>query len=68
MPAVRVELGYLTSVDDRSLLTEPLFRDTVAAAIVAAVQRLYESTEVAVEVEEPVGKVESAGESALVPV
>src|SRR5690606_26711928 len=34
VPAVRVEVGYLTSTDDRLLLAEPLFRDTVAAAMV----------------------------------
>ncbi len=41
MPAVRVELGYLTSPVDRARLTDPLFRDTVADAILAAVQRMY---------------------------
>lgn len=67
MPAVRVEVGYLTSPDDRLLLTEPLFRDTVAAAIVAAVQRLYEGTEVGEEIEPIVaGRPETAGESTLV--
>lgn len=64
MPAVRVEVGYLTSPDDRALLIEPLFRDTVVEAIAAAVQRLYTP----VEVESPVGQVDAAGDSALVPV
>lgn len=41
MPAVRVEVGYLTSPDDRAMLTDPLFRDRVVEAIVAAVQRMY---------------------------
>jgi N-acetylmuramoyl-L-alanine amidase len=41
MPAVRVEVGYLTSPSDRALLTDPHFRDRVVAAIVAAVQRMY---------------------------
>jgi len=41
MPAVRVEVGYLTSPSDRALLTAPHFRDRVVAAIVAAVQRMY---------------------------
>lgn len=41
MPAVRVELGYLTSPADRARLTDPGFRDTVADAILAAVQRMY---------------------------
>jgi N-acetylmuramoyl-L-alanine amidase len=41
MPAVRVELGYLTSPVDRPRLTDPLFRDTVAEGLLVAVQRLY---------------------------
>ncbi|WP_174534676.1 N-acetylmuramoyl-L-alanine amidase [Micromonospora chalcea] len=41
MPAVRVEVGYLTSPDDRARLVDPRFRDRVAEAIVAAVQRMY---------------------------
>ncbi|MFF5172354.1 N-acetylmuramoyl-L-alanine amidase [Micromonospora sp. NPDC000089] len=41
MPAVRVEVGYLTSPRDRSRLVDPRFRDTLVEAIVAAVQRMY---------------------------
>jgi N-acetylmuramoyl-L-alanine amidase len=41
MPAVRVDVGYLTSPADRTRLTDPRFRDTVVEAIVAAVQRMY---------------------------
>jgi N-acetylmuramoyl-L-alanine amidase len=41
MPAVRVELGYLTSPDDRAKLRDPQFRDTVAEGLLVAVQRLY---------------------------
>jgi N-acetylmuramoyl-L-alanine amidase len=41
MPAVRVEVGYLTSREDRNRLTDPLFRDRVVEAIVAAVKRMY---------------------------
>ncbi|KXK60954.1 N-acetylmuramoyl-L-alanine amidase [Micromonospora rosaria] len=41
MPAVRVEVGYLTSPADRGRLVDPRFRDRVAEAIVAAVQRMY---------------------------
>jgi N-acetylmuramoyl-L-alanine amidase len=41
MPAVRVEVGYLTSPEDREQLIDPLFRDQVVGAIVAAVQRMY---------------------------
>ncbi len=41
MPAVRVEAGYLTSPVDRARLVDPLFRERVVEAIVAAVQRMY---------------------------
>jgi N-acetylmuramoyl-L-alanine amidase len=41
MPAVRVETGYLTSPADRARLTDPLFRERLVEAIVAAVQRMY---------------------------
>lgn len=41
MPAVRVDLGYLTSPHDRALLTDPVTRDRTVDAVVAAVQRMY---------------------------
>ncbi len=41
MPAVRVELGYLTSPLDTARLAAAEFRDTMAEAFVVAVQRLY---------------------------
>ncbi|GAA4678041.1 N-acetylmuramoyl-L-alanine amidase [Phytohabitans rumicis] len=41
MPAVRVDVGYLTSPVDRERLIDPAFRDRVVEAIVAAVQRMY---------------------------
>jgi N-acetylmuramoyl-L-alanine amidase len=41
MPAVRLELGYLSNPTDAARLADPGFRDTVAEAVVAAVQRLY---------------------------
>jgi N-acetylmuramoyl-L-alanine amidase len=41
MPAVRVEVGYLTSPTDLARLINPGFRDQVVEAIVAAVQRMY---------------------------
>jgi N-acetylmuramoyl-L-alanine amidase len=41
MPAVRMELGYLTNPGDAARLSDPAFRDVLAEAIVAAVQRLY---------------------------
>ncbi|MEJ3742351.1 N-acetylmuramoyl-L-alanine amidase [Actinomycetes bacterium KLBMP 9797] len=41
MPAVRVDVGYLTSPTDRERLIDPRFRDVVVEAIIAAVQRMY---------------------------
>jgi N-acetylmuramoyl-L-alanine amidase len=41
MPAVRVEVGYLTSPVDRARLLDRTFRDTVAEGLLVAVQRLY---------------------------
>jgi N-acetylmuramoyl-L-alanine amidase len=41
MPAVRVDLGYLTSPTDRDRLVNPLFREHIVEAILAAVQRMY---------------------------
>jgi N-acetylmuramoyl-L-alanine amidase len=41
MPAVRVEAGYLTSPADRARLVDPSFRDALAEAVLAAVQRLF---------------------------
>ena len=41
MPAVRVEVGYLTSREDRNRLIDPLFRDRIVEAIVAAVRRMF---------------------------
>jgi N-acetylmuramoyl-L-alanine amidase len=45
MPAVRIDVGYLTNPGDAARLADPAFRDTVAEAIVAAVQRVYLSPE-----------------------
>jgi N-acetylmuramoyl-L-alanine amidase len=41
MPAVRVEIGYLTSEADRAKLCDSAFRDTIAEGLLVAVQRLY---------------------------
>jgi N-acetylmuramoyl-L-alanine amidase len=41
MPAVRLELGYVTSPRDAARLADPGFRDVVAEAVVVAVQRVY---------------------------
>ena len=41
MPAVRIDVGYLTNPGDAARLSDPAFRDTVAEAVVVAVQRVY---------------------------
>lgn len=41
MPAVRIELGYLTNPADRRRLLDPGFSDVVAEGVLAAVKRLY---------------------------
>lgn len=41
MPAVQVELGYLTNSGDRALLADPDFRDRVADGLLVSVKRLY---------------------------
>ena len=41
MPTVRIEAGYLSHPRDAARLADPMFRDTVAEAIVIALQRMY---------------------------
>ena len=41
MPAVRIEVGYLTSPGDAARLAAAEFRDAVADGVVAAMHRLY---------------------------
>ncbi|MGH4025039.1 MAG: N-acetylmuramoyl-L-alanine amidase [Pseudonocardiaceae bacterium] len=41
MPAVRIELGYLTNPEDRRKLLDPAFRDVVAEGVLVSVKRLY---------------------------
>ncbi|GGL96890.1 N-acetylmuramoyl-L-alanine amidase [Nakamurella endophytica] len=41
MPAIQVELGYLTNPDDRARLCTDEFRNTLADGILVAVKRLY---------------------------
>ena len=41
MPAVRIELGYLSNPANRAALLSDEFRDTVADGILVAVKRLY---------------------------
>ncbi|MER7003025.1 N-acetylmuramoyl-L-alanine amidase [Dactylosporangium sp. NPDC000555] len=54
MPAVRVDVGYLTSPSDRQQLIDPAFRDRVVEAIMAAVQRMY----LPVEADVPTGSID----------
>jgi N-acetylmuramoyl-L-alanine amidase len=54
MPAVRVDLGYLTSPVDRDRLVNPLFREQIVEAILAAVQRMYYP----VEIDVPTGSID----------
>jgi len=41
MPAVQVELGYLTNPGDRAALLSGEFRNTIAEGVLVAVKRLY---------------------------
>ena len=41
MPTVRIEAGYLSHPEDAARLADPAFRDTLAEAIVIALQRMY---------------------------
>ena len=45
MPAVRIELGYLTNPGDAARLGNAEFRDELAEAIVVAIQQLYSPAE-----------------------
>lgn len=45
MPAVRIDVGYITNADDAARLADPAFRDVLAEAVVVAVQRVYLSPE-----------------------
>ena len=44
-PTVRIDLGYLSNPKDAKLLATPTFRDTLAEAMIVAIQRLYLSEE-----------------------
>ena len=45
MPAIRLDVGYLTNLGDVERLRDPDFRDVLAGALVVAVQRFYLSPE-----------------------
>jgi len=42
MPAVRLDVGYLSHPGDAKRLLDPGFRDTVAEAVLVSLQRLYQ--------------------------
>ena len=44
-PTVRIDLGYASNAGDIDRLSRPEFRDTVAEALVIAIQRLYLAAE-----------------------
>ena len=44
MPAVRIDVGYLTHEGDAARLADPALRDTVAEAVLVALQQLYQPT------------------------
>jgi N-acetylmuramoyl-L-alanine amidase len=44
-PTVRIDLGYASNSGDIDRLSRPEFRDTVAEALVIAIQRLYLAAE-----------------------
>ena len=46
MPAVRLDAGYLSNAEDVARLRDAAFRDAVAEAVVASIQRYYLSPEV----------------------
>ncbi len=55
MPAIRIDLGYLTNAADALRLASAPFRDRVAEAVVAGIQRLYEPVQLADERNRVVG-------------
>ena len=64
MPAVRVEVAYLTSPADRARLVEAAFRERVVEALIAAVQRMY----FPVEQDVPTGSIDVSSLRLLSPV
>jgi N-acetylmuramoyl-L-alanine amidase len=62
MPAVRLELGHVTSAGDAARLADPAFRDTVAEAVLVAIQRLY----LPIELDPPTGVMRLPDFSAMV--
>ncbi|MFL6178396.1 MAG: N-acetylmuramoyl-L-alanine amidase [Actinomycetes bacterium] len=44
MPAVRIDVGYLTHAGDAARLADPILRDTIAESVLVALQQLYQPT------------------------
>jgi len=44
MPAVRIDVGYITHPGDAARLADPSLRDTIAEAVLVALQQLYQPT------------------------
>lgn len=44
MPAVRIDVGYITHAGDAARLADPALRDTIAEAVLVALQQLYQPT------------------------
>jgi N-acetylmuramoyl-L-alanine amidase len=44
MPAVRIDVGYLTHEGDAARLADPSLRDTIAESVLVALQQLYQPT------------------------
>jgi N-acetylmuramoyl-L-alanine amidase len=42
MPAVRIDVGYLTHEGDAARLADPTLRDTIAESVLVALQQLYQ--------------------------
>ncbi len=61
MPAVRLECGYLSHSGDAARLADPSFRDVLAEAVVAGMQRLYLPTDA----DPPTGEIRLADVAAL---
>lgn len=55
MPAVRLEVGYLTNASDGAALADPGFRDQVAEAVLVALQSAYQPDEVSLRERVPAG-------------
>ena len=55
MPAVRLEVGYLSNAHDAARLAQAAFRDTVAEAVLVALQHVYQPVSADLRDRAPVG-------------